>query len=449
MSNLIEVKVPDIGDFTEVEIVEILITEGDQVEEESPLIMLESDKATMEVPSSAAGIIKSIKVQVGEKVSEGDVVVILDATQGEAEAPLAAQAQTTSKSSTPPQPEKSIDEEGGPTPSETKQSLQTSNDLSLPNSGVPGAEIDEKAFAKAHASPSVRRFARELGANLGKIHGRGRKGRITRDDVVEYVKTAMTRLGNTQTAAGAGMGIPTVPEVDFSKFGDIETVALSRIQKISGPVLHRAWLNVPHVTQNDEADITALDTFRREVDKKAKEDGYRITLLSFLIKAVVSALKEMPAFNSSLSSDGQSLILKKYYNIGVAVDTPNGLVVPVVKDVDKLGIVDISKNLAELSKKARNQKLTPKDLQGGTFSISSLGGIGGTSFTPIVFAPEVAILGVSRSKMAPVWNGSDFEPRLMLPLSLSYDHRVIDGAAAARFTARLAQFLSDARRMLL
>lgn len=446
MADLIEVKVPDIGDFSDVEIVEVLVSPGDSVEEESPLLTLESDKASMEVPSSAAGVVKEVLVSVGGTVSEGDVVVRLEASAG-----AAAPSEAPPKAETPPAETLPAEAPGAsdePSPREVHYAQKTQH--SVPATGSPDASIDEAEFAKAHASPSVRRFARELGANLGKVHGTGRKGRILREDVVEYVKTALKRSEARDAGqATGGAGIPPIPEIDFSKFGDIETVALSRIKKISGPVLHRSWLNVPHVTHHDLADITETDAFRKEVDTQAKQEGYRVTLLSFIMKAVAKALGEMPEFNASLSSDGQSLILKKYFNIGVAVDTPNGLVVPVVRDVNTKGIVEVSKDLGELSKKARDGKLGPKDLQGGCFSISSLGGIGGTSFTPIVNAPEVAILGVTRSRMSPVWNGSEFAPRLMLPLSLSYDHRVIDGAAAARFVVRLAQLMSDARRILL
>lgn len=441
MANLVEVKVPDIGDFSDVEIVEVLVSEGDQIQVETALITLESDKASIEVPSTTAGVVRKVLVEVGGRVSEGDVVVAVEPTAAGAPASAPSSAASASSSAAaapaaPPAP-------AAPTPKAEPSPAPTKERRAPP-------PIDEGAFAEAYASPSVRRFARELGANLGRIHGTGRKGRILRDDVVEYVKTVLARpTSQTGMTEGTGGGIPAMPEIDFSKFGDIETVNLSRIKKISGPVLHRAWLNVPHVTHNDLADITELDAFRKEVDNQAKAEGYRITLLSFIMKAVTVVLREMPEFNSSLSADGQSLILKKYFNIGVAVDTPQGLVVPVVKEVDKLGIGDISKSLGELSKKARDGKLGPKDIQGGTFSISSLGGIGGTSFTPIVNAPEVSILGVTRSKMEPLWNGSEFEARLMLPLSLSYDHRVIDGAAAARFVARLGQLLTDARRMLL
>ena len=443
MANLIEVKVPDIGDFDEVPVIEVLVAVGDTVEVETPLITLESDKASMDVPSSAAGTVKELLVNVGDSVSEGTVVVKLEASD-EGDAPAEEEAPKKEEKAEAPKEERKAEP-----PKEEKKPEPPQKDAA-PAPVASG--IDEAGFAKAHASPSVRAFARELGADLGRIIGSGRKGRILREDVVDWVKNALTRPHSTpgaQASGGGGAGIPPIPEVDFSKFGDIETVKLSRIKKISGPALHRSWLNIPHVTHNDEADITELDLFRKDVDKAAKEEGYRITLLSFLIKACTQVLKEMPDFNSSLSPDGQSLIMKKYFNVGVAVDTPNGLVVPVVKETDKKGIIEISKDLGDLSKKARDGKLGPKDMQGACFTISSLGGIGGTSFTPIVNAPEVAILGVTRSKMAPVWNGKEFVPRNMLPLSLSYDHRVIDGALAARFTARLGVLLSDARRMLL
>lgn len=441
MTNKVEVKVPDIGDFTDVEVVEVLVSAGDEIEAEASLITLETDKASMEVPSSAAGRVEKVLVLAGDRVSEGTPVVILEvgATAQKAAAP----------SPSAPPAEEAPDDEPAPDHVEAEPqpgAVEAAHQSHRPSPAAQPA-FDEASFSKAHASPAVRKFARELGADLGRIHGSGRKGRITRADVVEYVKNIVSRPAAQHAAAGSG--IPAMPEVDFSKFGDVETVALSRIKKISGPVLHRAWLNVPHVTHHDEADITELDAFRKEVDGQAKQEGYRITLLSFLIKALTISLKEMPDFNASLSADGQSLILKKYFNIGVAVDTPNGLVVPNVKDADQLGIIEISKRLGDLSKKARDGKLSPKEIQGGTFSISSLGGIGGTGFSPIVNAPEVAILGVTRSSMKPVWDGSSFVPRLMLPMSLSYDHRVIDGAAAARFMVRLVRLLTDARRMLM
>ena len=448
MANLVEVKVPDIGDFADVEIIEVLVAAGDQVNEEDPLITLETDKATMEVPSSHSGIVKELQVSVGDRVSEGTVVLKIEA--GEAAPPVE-----------PPSPagvQESDTQPPAPPPVKEDDTPQAAPPAAAPAaavSGAPGkgsAPVDEAAFAKAHASPSVRAFARELGADLGRVTGSGPKGRIVRDDVIAFVKGVLGAPGAAAAApsapAAGGMGIPPIPAVDFSKFGETETVELSRIKKLSGPHLHRSWLNVPHVTHQDEADITELDAYRKVVDGEAKQEGYRITLLAFLMKICAAALKDHPEVNSSLTPDGTQLVLKRYYNIGIAVDTPGGLVVPVFRDVDRKGVVDLAKEMGELSAKARDGKLGPNDLQGGTFTISSLGGIGGTAFTPIVNAPEVAILGVTRSKMAPVWNGTEFTPRLMLPLSLSYDHRVIDGAAAARFVAQLGRLLGDIRRLL-
>ena len=444
MANLVEVKVPDIGDFADVEIIEVLVAAGDQVNEEDPLITLETDKATMEVPSSHSGIVKELQVSVGDRVSEGTVVLKIEA--GEAappvEPPSPAGVQESDTQPPAPPPVKEDDTPRAAPPAAAPAAV----------SGAPGqgpAPVDEAAFAKAHASPSVRAFARELGADLGRVTGSGSKGRIVRDDVIAFVKGVLGAPGAAAAApAAGGMGIPPIPEVDFSKFGETETVELSRIKKLSGPHLHRSWLNVPHVTHQDEADITELDAYRKVVDGEAKQEGYRITLLAFLMKVCAAALKDHPEVNSSLTPDGTQLVLKRYYNIGIAVDTPGGLVVPVFRDVDRKGVVDLAKEMGEVSAKARDGKLGPNDLQGGTFTISSLGGIGGTAFTPIVNAPEVAILGVTRSKMAPVWNGTEFAPRLMLPLSLSYDHRVIDGAAAARFVAQLCRLLGDIRRLL-
>ncbi len=445
MSNIIEVKVPDIGDFEDVEIIDVLVKVGEQVNAEDPLITLESDKASMDVPSSHSGVVAFVLVRVGDRVSEGTPIVQIEASEAAVPAP--------------PSPEGHQEQEATP-PRPTPPARSADSPQPAPGAGMtPGADpgpapasallpVDETGFATAHASPSVRGFARELGADLGKIKGTGRKGRILREDVIAFVKGALSAPAVAATGAD-GAGIPPIPAVDFSKFGPTETVPLSRIQKISGPVLHRAWLNVPHVTHHDESDITELDAFRKELDTKAKQEGYRVTLLSFIMKAVVVALKAHPQFNASLSPDQEHLILKQYFNLGVAVDTPNGLVVPVVKEVDQKGIVELSRELGETSVRAREGKLTPNDLRGGCFSISSLGGIGGTGFSPIVFAPEVAILGVTRSKWKPEWNGESFVPRLMLPLSLSYDHRVIDGAAAAKFTRFLADLLADARRMLL
>ncbi len=422
--SVIEVKVPDIGDFSDVPVIAVMVAAGDTVAEEDPLVELESDKATMEVPSPAAGKVTEVVVKEGDNVSEGAVILKLEA--GEAEAPVA-----------PPSPEGVQEHEpAAPAPAAAKTPAQSS--------AAPAA-VDEAGFAKAHASPSVRAFARELEVDLAQVQGSGRKGRILREDVTAFFK------GSTEPApkAAAGSGIPPIPAVDFSKFGPVEDVEMARIKKLSGPALHRSWLNIPHVTHNDEADITETDQFRKELDTAAKEEGYRVTLLSFLIKASVAALQQHWEVNSSLHPDGDKLIRKHYYNIGFAADTPGGLVVPVIKEADRKGITEISKDLGTLSAKARKGELKSADIQGATFTISSLGGIGGTSFTPIVNAPEVAILGVTRAKIAPVWDGEAFVPRNMLPLSLSYDHRAIDGALAARFCATLKYLLGDVRRLTL
>ena len=419
-----EVKIPDIGDYKDVPIVEVHVKEGDPVNADDPLISLESDKATMEVPAPSAGIVEKLLIKLGDKVSEGHPIVLLkdgDATMPE-----------------PP----SLIEQQEPTPPPDRAPSPPATAPAKPNG--PGAQAH---FGQVHASPSVRRLARELDIDLTTMRGTGEKGRITKDDV----KAALRGPAAPISAPGpvSGMGIPEIPAVDFSKFGPTETRPLPRIKKISGPHLHRAWLNVPLVTHQDEADITETDVYRKELDAAAKDKGYRVTLLAFLMKASVSALKEFPEFNASLSPEKDALILKKYYHIGVAVDTPEGLVVPVIRDVDRKGIGAISQELGAVSKKARDGKLGAADMQGASFTISSLGGIGGTAFTPLVNAPEVAILGVVRSRMAPVWNGETFQPRLMLPLSVSYDHRVIDGALAARFTRQLAHVLEDVRRLVL
>jgi pyruvate dehydrogenase E2 component (dihydrolipoamide acetyltransferase) len=419
-----DVHVPDIGDFTDVPVVSVLVSVGDTVAAEDPLIELESDKATMEVPSPAAGKVKEIKVSEGDKVSEGTLIIVLEG-EGSGDAPKADAPKAEAPKAEAPK--------AAPAPAAT----------SAP------APVTDSGFGRAHASPSVRAFARSLDIDLTKVNGTGRKGRILREDVAKFYKQAAAPAAGTGGGAvSGGMGIPPIPAVDFSKFGKVEDVEMSRIKKISGPALHRSWLNIPHVTHNDEADITELDKYRKEMDTMAKEDGYRVTLLSFVIKASVSALKEHWEFNSSIHPDGDKLIRKHYYNIGFAADTPNGLMVPVIKDADRKGLVEISKDLMELSSKARKGELKGPDMQGATFTISSLGGIGGTSFTPIVNAPEVAILGLTRSKMAPVWNGSEFEPRLMQPLSLSYDHRAVDGALAARFCVTLKTLLGDMRRLM-
>ncbi|MGY3439415.1 MULTISPECIES: dihydrolipoyllysine-residue acetyltransferase [unclassified Marinovum] len=417
----IEVTVPDIGDFNDVPVVSILVAVGDTVAEEDPLLELESDKATMEVPSPAAGVVKEIKVAEGDNVSEGTLIMVLE---GESAGDAPAEAPKSEAPAAAPA-------------------------AAAPAAAPAPAAVTDAGFGKAHASPSVRAFARQLEIDLAKVNGSGRKGRILREDVAKFLKS--TTAAAPAAAGGGtsgGMGIPPIPVVDFSKFGPVEDVEMPRIKKISGPALHRSWLNIPHVTHNDEADITDLDKYRKEMDNHAKENGYRVTLLSFVIKASVSALKQHWEFNSSIHPDGDKLIKKDFYNIGFAADTPNGLMVPVIKDADRKGLVDISKELMDLSKAAREGNLKSKDMQGATFTISSLGGIGGTSFTPIVNAPEVAILGLTRSKMAPVWNGEEFKPRLMQPLSLSYDHRAVDGALAARFTVTLKTLLGDMRKLM-
>lgn len=426
-----DIQVPDIGDFTDVPVIEILVSVGDTVDVEAPLVTLETDKATMDIPAPVAGTITAINVAVGDKVSQGSVFAVIETADAAAEdAP--AEAPSASEQPAP------VDVEA---PAPAVEAVETS--APTPTAGVPAQGSSPEAEG-LRATPLVRRLARDLEVDLAKVAGTGIKGRVTKADLLTHFEKGVAPAAG---GAATGSGIPPIPEVDFSKFGPVREVPLSRIKKISGPFLHRSWLNVPHVTHNDEADITDLDAYRKELDAVAKTEGYRVTLLAFLLKASASALRKFPELNSSLAGD--NLIYKDFINIGVAVDTPDGLVVPVVKDVDRKGITELSHDLADLSARAREGKLTGADLQGGTFTISSLGGIGGTSFTPIVNAPEVAILGVVRSKMAPVWNGESFEPRLMLPLSLSYDHRVIDGALAARFTAHLGNLVEDVRRLVL
>lgn len=419
--------IPDIGDFKNVDVIEINVAVGDRVNADDALITLESDKASMEVPAPEAGEIISLSVKVGDKVSEGDVI-------GEIRTGSSGGASTPAAQREAPKPAKA--------PAASKPADKVANN---------GQKIDEASFSKAHASPSVRRFARELGVDLGKIQGSGRKGRILEEDVKAFIKQALSGGGSAPASAAVqgGSGIPQIPAVDFSKFGEIEEQKLSRINVLTGEAMTRCWLNIPHVTQHDLADITELEAFRQALKPEAEKRGVRVTMLAFLMKALASALKELPRFNASLSADKKSLILKKYVHIGIAVDTPNGLVVPVIRDVDKKGIYELSDDLMVMSKKARDGKLSPSDMQGASMTISSLGGIGGTYFTPIVNAPEVAILGVSRSAKHPVWNGKEFVPRLMLPLSLSYDHRVIDGALAARMTVLLSKLLGDMKRTLL
>jgi pyruvate dehydrogenase E2 component (dihydrolipoamide acetyltransferase) len=446
-TSAVDVKVPDIGDFDSVPVIEIHVAVGDVINEEDPLITLESDKATMDIPSPVTGTVREVRVQVGDQVSEGSDILLIAEGDG-AEGPPSVLDQQEPKEAAQRPEEVSA---SAPASSSARQAAATpsapvgSTDVAAGPAGP--ADMD---VSGAHAGPSVRRLAREFGIDLGQVQGSGPKGRITRDDLLGTLRGPATGSGAAPAAAAAPTsGIPEIPAQDFSKFGETETVALGRIKKLSGPHLHRSWLNVPHVTHSDEADITEIDAYRKELDTAAKAEGYRVTLLAFLMKAAVSALRAFPEVNASLSPDKGSLILKRYYNIGIAVDTPGGLVVPVVTAVDRKGVTELSKNLGELSAKARDGKLSAAEMSGGTFTISSLGGIGGTGFTPIVNAPELAILGVVRSKMAPVWDGESFVPRMMLPLSLSYDHRVIDGALAARFTRHLCSLLEDLRKMVL
>jgi pyruvate dehydrogenase E2 component (dihydrolipoyllysine-residue acetyltransferase) len=446
--SVIEVKVPDIGDFKNIPVIDVLVKPGDRVSKETPLVTLESDKATMDVPAPAAGVVKELKLKVGDKVSEGTLVLTLDAAGDGAAAKPASQkpAPAPQPAATPP---------ARPAPAAAPQpeprrpaasATATPPFPPLPKGGTEGG-VDETGFARAHASPSVRRFARELGVDLARVKGGGPKERVLKEDIQNYVKSELARPRAAE--GGIGAGLPPLPQVDFAKFGPVTTQPLPRIKKLSGSYLHRNWVSIPHVTQNDEADITELEEFRKVQVEEAKKQGIRFTILCFLLKAVVVALRQHPEFNASLSHDGESLVLKQYFHIGVAVDTPNGLVVPVVRDVDKKGLMELARELGEVSARMRAGKIAPADLQGGCFSISSLGGLGGGHFTPIINAPEVAILGVGKSATRPVWNGKAFEPRMMLPLSVSYDHRVIDGAQGARFISFLSGVLSDIRRLVL
>lgn len=427
-----EVVVPDIGDFDSVEVIEVLVEAGDNIAAEDSLISVESDKATMEIPAPEAGVVVEVKVALGDAVSQGSLILLLEPS---GDAPAVAPAEQEVE----PAPVASK-----PAPAITPApQLATQAPQQKPS---PTAKIDEMSFARAYASPSVRKFARELGVDLGRVAGSGRKGRVIKDDVKAFVKQALT--SGVGQGAGGGMAVAPMPEIDFSQWGEVETQKLSKINKLTGKFLHRNWVTIPHVTQFDQADITELDALRKSMAAEYKDKGIKITMLAFLIKAVVAGLRELPRFNSSLDASGENLILKNYFNIGIAVDTPDGLVVPVVRDADNKSLVDIAAELGEISQKARDKKLKPSDMQGGCMTISSLGGIGGTQFTPIVNAPEVAILGVSRHKMTPVWDGETFEPRLMLPLSLSYDHRVVDGADGARFTSFMGQVLADANGLV-
>jgi len=450
----IEVKVPDIGDFKDVPVIEVLVKPGDTVKKDDSLVTLESDKATMDVPAPSSGTVKEIRVKVGDKLSEGSAILVLDAAEGAkppaAKPAPAASAQPTAAPRAPaPPPAPSAPPAAPPAPPREI--------AAVPAREAPPAPAQPEAAregAPAHASPGVRRFARELGVDLALVKGSGPKARILKEDVQGFVKQSLAGGGTGAGIAGPGsagglaeLGIPAWPKVDFAKFGPVEMQPRTRIRKISGPALARNWVMIPHVTQFDDADVTELEAFRQRVNEENAKSGVKVTMLAFLVKGAVAALQKYPTLNSSL--DGENLVLKRYWHIGFAADTPQGLVVPVIRDADKKGVIEIAKEAGELAAKAREGKLAPADMQGGTFSISSLGGIGGTAFTPIINAPEVAILGVSKASMKPVWNGREFAPRLVLPLSLSYDHRVVDGALGARFTAYLAQVLSDLRRGLL
>ena len=438
-SGPVEIEVPDIGDFKEVEVIEVMVAVGDTIKAEQSLITVESDKASMEIPASQGGVVKEVKVKVGDKVAKGSVVVVVEGGAQAAAAPAAKSEASAPAAKSEAKAEAKSEAAASSAPAARPAPAAALEDANLKPGQLP------------HASPSVRKFARELGVNLSKVKGTGPKERITADDVRGFVKQALSAAPAAAAAGGsadgAALGLLPWPKVDFTKFGPIEAKPLSRIKKISGANLHRNWVMIPHVTNNDEADITDLEALRVTLNKENEKSGIKVTMLAFLIKAVVAALKKFPEFNASL--DGDNLVLKQYYHIGFAADTPNGLVVPVIRDADKKGILQIAQEMTDLSKKARDGKISPAEMQGGCFSISSLGGIGGTSFTPIINAPEVAILGVSRSSHKPVWDGKQFVPRLMVPLSLSYDHRVIDGASAARFNAYLGALLADFRRIAL
>ena len=420
------VAIPDLGDFTDVEVIEVLVATGDSVQLEDPLITLETDKAAMDVPATAAGTVDAVLVKTGDKVSEGTPIAVIDAIATDVTEPAAPPAQQANVQAATPRP-----------------AVQEPPAAKAATGSLPA--IDEAGFSKAHASPSVRKLAREVGVNLAQVKGSGAKKRILHDDVKAFVKAILT---GGAAIPGETAGLPKVPAIDFAKFGEVENVPLTRIQKISGPRLQASWINLPHVTQHDLADITELESKRQELKGPARERGIGLTPLAFVMKACIAALKEFPRVNSSLSGDGKSLVHKHYFHLGFAADTENGLMVPVIRDADKMDVYELAGALGELSLMAREGKLKSDNLQGASFTISSLGGIGGTAFTPIVNAPEVAILGVSRSSIQPVWNGDSFEPRLMLPLSLSYDHRVIDGAYAVRFTTFLSRALSDVESLL-
>lgn len=459
-----EVLVPDIGNFKDVEVIEVLVRPGDRVDKDAPLITLESDKAAMDIPAPFAGTVQALKVKVGDRVSEGSPILLLDTADAEAAAalpedksflpPPALQAKVAAAASVPPSSHPVPDASSSTSkdkPAPAAARTHALNDInSIANKPAPAAARAEFTPGKlVHASPSVRRFARELGVDLSRLKGSGPRGRILKEDVQAWVKSELQKP--RAEAAGVNLGLLPAPVIDFAQFGEIETQPLTRIKKLSGANLARNWIIAPHVTQFDEADITDLEDFRKSLQDEVAQHGVKLTLLAFLMKAVVSALRAYPQFNASLTSDGESLILKKYFHIGFACETPDGLVVPVIRDVDRKSVLEIARDLSDLSARARARKLKAEEMQGGSFTITSLGGIGGTAFTPIINYPEVAILGVSRAAMRPVWDEKSlsFKPRLMLPLSLSYDHRVIDGADGARFTGHLRKMLSDVRRLLL
>ena len=434
-----EIDLPDIGDFESVDVIEILVAPGDEIKAEDPLITLESDKATMDVPAPFGGIVRQVTVKVGDKVAQGAVIALVD-------------AESATVASTPEQPISAQTPDPDPiaTDSTDSQTTQTLAELAAHRSppSLP-PPVERSGGALPHASPATRRFARELGADLRTVRGSGPKGRILKQDIQDYVKNALSGTPAQAVNDASTSGIPPVPQVDYSRWGEIDVQPLSRIQKRSGPHLHRAWLNIPHVTHFDDADITELEAFRQSLNADTQESTASITPLAFTLKALAGAVRRFPKFNSSLADDGEHLVFRKYCNIGIAVDTADGLIVPVIRDVPVKGLIQLATEMNELSRKARSGALNPEDLQAGCITVSNLGGIGGVAFTPIINSPEVAILGVARARMTPVWDGQDFRPRLMLPLSLSYDHRVIDGAEAARFTVFIRELLEDTRRLLL
>lgn len=445
-----DILVPDIGDFHDVEVIEVLVASGQTIAVDAPLITIETEKATMDVPASIAGVVKELKIKKGDRVSKGTPIVSVEATAAETKsAPAPAPAPAPQARAATPAPAPAKQSTPAPTPSPAAQPPQPS--IAPPTAVAPTlpafAPVDEAGFARAHASPSVRKFAREMGVDLSRVKGSGLKGRITPEDVKAWVKQALTG-GPTSGKSATGAALPQVPEIDFSKFGEIEVKPLGRVQKISGPRLHASWVNVPHVWQMDQADITELEDARTKLKGKAAKEGIKLTPLAFILRACVKGLQEFPMFNASLDATGQNLIYKKYMHMGFAADTPQGLLVPVIRDIDRKDVYEIARDLAVLSEKARDSKLGAMDMQGACFTVSSLGGIGGTAFTPIINAPEVAILGVSRSSMQPVFQNGSFVPRLILPFTLAYDHRVIDGALAVRFTTFLAGKLADVRSLL-